>query len=1168
MDCSEKKIRKQNPRENAGIFNILSFNISETIVMGKFMTYFVSGSNVTVNEASLYASGLIGGKIVFMLYDNTYLLAVWLIGLRMQIACCTMIYRKCLKLNLSLGNENNQGKAVTLITKDVTQLLTVADCAHMLLIGIPKFFIMLSIMYTYIGVSAFAGAAIVMVMVPVNIFLGKLISQYRLKTAAHTDQRVRMTQEMLTSMRVIKMHTWENFFSKTIGRHRLNGNLENFVYIKALVFSIGQLSYRFAFYVCVITYVALGNHITAEKAFVIIGSFGAFQSLLTDYMPNGIPQMAEYKASLHRLTKFLMLDEVPDSHHEDQDNYLPIDRSVSVKDVTVKTESETVVLDSVNLNIAKGLTVVVGSTGSGKSTLLKLLLGDVAKSSGEIKVCGKVSYASQEPWIFPSTVRQNIIFGEPFDEKRYQNVIKVCALEWDLMLLTEGDQTCMSDRGLNFSRGQKARVNLARAIYRQADVYLLDDCLSSVDGRVGKHIFDECIKRFLKDFVCILVINNSLPLEGSDKVLVLSKGKIAFHDTFNNFKQWDNEEIKLELHWDALHESQDTQEEKIGQASSLVEQNKNTATNIYDEHNKIGKVRRSIYYAYFICGGGWKIFAIVAICSIASTAAASWADYFVSYWVDMEQDLAGFRMNETTDSIEYKDLESRYDIIMKTYLFVMLGAAIFTVLQALTFFFFTSRASTKIHMYVIGKIIKALMTFFDKNLSGNVLNRLSRDLAIIDEQMPSVMLDSLKVILSMYGVLIIITSVNWYFIIPSLILTVIIYIARRLYMGTGRGLKRLEGAARSPVLGHLNATLEGLTTIRASNAQELLQREFDKHQDLYSSALFMNLSTSRAFGFYLDATCNLYITIIIFSFVISKTDTLAGLVGLAISQSFSLTGLLKWAARQWAEMETQMTSTERVLEYRDTIVEVSSGNKPENWPNNGDIEYKSVNLRYSSGGGMALNDLSFHIGSREKIGIVGRTGAGKTSIISTLFRMYEYEGTILIDGIDIKSVAINYLRSKISIIPQDLVLFSGTVRNNLDPGCEYLDKVLLDALDEVGIKNSLKDLDSEIVTLSVGEKQLLCLARAIVHNNKIIVLDEATANLDPETDTFIQKIIKRKFLNCTVITIAHKLRTVINSDKIIVMDAGHVHQFGTPKDLLENKKGLFYSIVRQAGLVD
>ncbi|KAK5646547.1 hypothetical protein RI129_005011 [Pyrocoelia pectoralis] len=373
------------------------------------------------------------------------------------------------------------------------------------------------------------------------------------------------------------------------------------------------------------------------------------------------------------------------------------------------------------------------------------------------------------------------------------------------------------------------------------------------------------------------------------------------------------------------------------------------------------------------------------------------------------------------------------------------------------------------------------------------------------------------------------------------------------------------------MIGYINATLEGLTTIRASRAQTILKKEFDTHQDLYSSVVYMNIITMRAFGFYIEITCALYIAVITLTFLFFKTDTLAGKVGLAITQSFTLTSLLQSGIRQWAELENQMTSTERVLEYENLTPEVATGQQLETWPKNGTIEFKDVNLRYSGETERVLKDLSFCVGSKQKVGIVGRTGAGKTSVISSLFRMYDYEGSILIDNVEIKSVAVKFLRSKISIIPQDPILFSGTVRTNLDPYFECSDKILWDSLEEVEMKHFFKTLDSVITEggtgLSVGERQLLCLARAVVQNNNILVLDEATANIDPQTDNFIQRTIKRKFNNCTVITIAHRLYTIMDADLIIVMDAGKVVQLGSPKVLLEDKYNLFYNMVKESGIV-
>ncbi|XP_031345180.1 probable multidrug resistance-associated protein lethal(2)03659 isoform X2 [Photinus pyralis] len=1143
------------------------------LLIGKIVKSFQMNSSEGNMHVLCYSLALGSFILLKTVGFHSYMFGIERLFIRTQIAFNGLIYRKCLALGTSSSSEVASGKVITLLTKDVNGLYFSIHFFHHLWNGVIQIVVLSWMMYAQIGIPALIAMLFFLLFVPVQVYLGKWTARFRLKTAAKTDERVKITQEMLTAIRIIKMYTWEKFFGKTVNqlRKREIKDLRILFYIKAIALCFGLLSSRFAFYICVMTYIALGNHITAEKAFIVTACFGALRAVLSTFMPLGIAQMAELKASLYRITNFLMMEEVPGN-----ENLCEVkEPKICVKDVTVQNSSGAAILDKISISVSKGLTLVIGPTGTGKSTLLKLLLGDVTKAEGEIEMCGEVSYASQDPWLFPATVRQNIIFAEEFDEKRYRKVIEVCALEHDFDAFLSGDQTCVADHGLNLSKGQKARINLARAIYKKADIYLLDDCLSSVDSCVAQHIYNECIRRFLKDHLCLLVTHSALALDDTDHVLILSNGQLKFHGDFSSFKKLND--VNSVLRCNKLDEPQtlnkagDFNDACDADESSLLLQSRGEVPNLYEESNREGQVDKAVYYAYFVSGGGLKMFLIVALCSVVAQATSSWSDYFVSFWVDMEQELSGFRLNQTTNSTEYQKLEESHDNVMRLYSFVMLGTAIFTILRAYTFYTFSSKASTNIHNSVVDRILNTGMMFFDNNLSGSVLNRFSRDLGIIDEQMPNVLFECSSVILSVLAVLFVVSSVNLYFIIPSTIFTAILYLARRFYMPTGRSLRRLEGATRSPVIGHLNATLDGLTTIRASKAQDILRKEFDKHQDLYSSVVYMNIATARAFGFYLDVTCCIYITVITLLFLFFKSETLAGKVGLAITQSYTLTGLLQWGIRQWAELENQMTSTERVLEYRNLDLEDKSGCRLDNWPNHGAIEYRNVSLRYFAGGERVLKNLNLHIKSKEKVGVVGRTGAGKTSVISALFRMYEYDGTILIDGIDIQSVAADYLRLKISIIPQDPVLFSGTVRSNLDPYSEHSDKTLWDALDEVEMKRCFKSLDATIVEggmgMSVGQKQLFCLARAVVRDNSILVLDEATANIDLQTDALIQRTIKRRFSDCTVITIAHRLHTIMDSDNIIVMDASECVQFGPPSVLLADENNLFYGMVKEAGLL-
>lgn len=399
--------------------------------------------------------------------------------------------------------------------------------------------------------------------------------------------------------------------------------------------------------------------------------------------------------------------------------------------------------------------------------------------------------------------------------------------------------------------------------------------------------------------------------------------------------------------------------------------------------------------------------------------------------------------------------------------------------------------------------------------------------------------------------------------------------------------------ARSPVFTHLSTSLQGLATIRAFRAQECLKNSFDNYQDVHSSAWFMFLASSHTFGFLLDTICCVYIGVVTFSFLffvtsiyfftlieILKTlrivDASGGSVGLAITQALSMSEILQWGMRQWCEVENQMTSVERILEYTTIESEEDGGDRKqsvrEKWPENGSIVFKNVSLRYSDVQPYVLKSLNFSIQSKEKVGIVGRTGAGKTSLISALFQLNKTEGEILIDGVDTKSIHLHALRSNLSIIPQEPVLFADTLRKNLDPLNEYDDADLWNALEDIEMKDVVNNLTGGLQTkmseggsnFSVGLRQLVCLARAILRKNKILVLDEATANIDPHTDSLIQTTIRRKFENCTVLTIAHRLHTIIDSDKVLVIDAGQLIEFDHPYKLLQSN-GAFYNMVQQTG---
>lgn len=470
------------------------------------------------------------------------------------------------------------------------------------------------------------------------------------------------------------------------------------------------------------------------------------------------------------------------------------------------------------------------------------------------------------------------------------------------------------------------------------------------------------------------------------------------------------------------------------------------------------------------------------------------------------------RRNATEDIVEIK---SGYDIFNLTrdqclYIYGSIIASIFliTITRSISFYKLCMRSSQNLHDKMFYSIVNTKMRFFNTNPSGRILNRFSKDIGAVDELLPKVLLDSAQIILSMLGSLILTVSVNPYLLIPVGVIGCFFWFLRIIYLKTSKNIKRLEGITRSPVFTHLNATLQGLTTIRAYGAQDILKDEFDKHQDLHSSAWFMFISSSSAFGFALDVLCFVFTALVTFSFLISDDYKLpGGSVGLAITQATALTGLLQWGIRQSAEVANQLMSVERVLEYTQLEGEpqpVIPKTPQDNWPQNGKISFKSTGLRYAETEPLVLKNLNFTIKPKEKIGIVGRTGAGKSSLISAIFLLADVEGKIEIDDINTKDLELQLLRSKVSIIPQDPVLFSGTLRRNLDPFEEYPDNELWRALEEVELKDIAvtNKLESRVLdrgsNFSVGQRQLICLARAIIRKNKVLMLDEATANVDPQ----------------------------------------------------------------------
>nr|XP_035935992.1 multidrug resistance-associated protein 4 isoform X4 [Halichoerus grypus] len=1043
-----------------------------------------------------------------------------------------------------------------------------------------------------IGISCLAGIAVLIILLPLQSCLGKLFSSFRSKTATFTDVRIRTMNEVITGIRIIKMYAWEKSFADLITylRRKEISKILSSSYLRGMNLASFFVASKIIIFVTFTTYVLLGNVITASHVFVAVSLYGAVRLTVTLFFPAAIEKVSEAVISIQRIKNFLLLDEI--SQRTPQ---LPSDGKmiVHVQDFTAFWDkaSETPTLQGLSFTVRPGeLLAVIGPVGAGKSSLLSAVLGELPRSQGLVSVHGRIAYVSQQPWVFSGTVRSNILFGKKYEKERYERVIKACALKKDLQLLEDGDLTVIGDRGATLSGGQKARVNLARAVYQDADIYLLDDPLSAVDAEVGRHLFELCICQTLHEKITILVTHQLQYLKAASQILILKDGKMVQKGTYTEFLKSgvdfgsllkkENEEadespapgspaLRTRSFSESSVWSQQSSRPSLKDGAPEVQANESTQVAVSEESRSEGKVGLKAYKNYLIAGAHWLAIVFLILLNIIAQVAYILQDWWLSYWAN-EQSALNVTVNGKENVTEKLDLA--------WYLGIYSGLTVATVLfgtaRSLFVFYVLVHSSQTLHNKMFESILRAPVLFFDRNPIGRILNRFSKDIGHMDDLLPLTFLDFFQTFLQVLGVVGVAVAVIPWIAIPLIPLGILFFVLRRYFLETSRDVKRLESTTRSPVFSHLSCSLQGLWTIRAYKTEERFQELFDAHQDLHSEAWFLFLTTSRWFAVRLDAICAILVIVVAFGSLILATN--AGQVGLVLSYALTLMGMFQWCVRQSAEVENMMISVERVMEYTDLEKEAPweyQKRPPPSWPQEGTIVFDNVNFSYSLDGPLVLKHLTALIKSREKVGIVGRTGAGKSSLISALFRLSEPEGKIWIDKILTTEIGLHDLRKKMSIIPQEPVLFTGTMRKNLDPFNEHTDEELWNAIAEVQLKEAIEDLPGKLDTelaesgsnFSVGQRQLVCLARAILRKNRILIIDEATANVDPRTDELIQKKIREKFAQCTVLTIAHRLNTIIDSDKIMVLDSGRLKEYDEPYVLLQNEESLFYKMVQQLG---
>lgn len=1151
---------------------------------------------------------------------GSYFHHMFIIGMRVRTALVTAIYKKSLVLSSTARKESTVGEIVNLMSVDSQRFMDLMTYLNLIWSAPLQIIVALWMLFNILGLSVLAGIFVSVVLIPINIVLASHIKKKQVKQMKYKDERVKLVNEVLSGIKVLKLYAWEEAFREKINeiRNKEVKNLKQIAYLNSFTMMLWNCSPFIVALATFATYVIVdeNNHLDASTAFVSLSLFNILRFPLT-MLPHLITTMIMTSVSVKRINKYMNSEEL--ERYVTYDNSQGLALSVRNGEFTWdpvkeddKEKNVKSTLTNINLVVPRNsLITVVGQVGSGKSSLFSAILGEMTKVSGTVTLSGKVAYASQQPWIQNTTLKNNILFSKPFSKKFYDEVIEACGLKPDLEILPGGDQTEIGEKGINLSGGQKQRVSLARAVYSSADIYLLDDPLSAVDSHVGKHIFDKVIgpNGLLKSKTRILVTHSLTYLPQTDVIYVMKDGTIgevgsyqelvdskgAFADYLAQYGSEldgvdDISNIPPELvrslslrSNESSHDSEleDGRKMSIMSINRLPEKRADSLSLSADktaslsqevvklinvEAAETGQVKLTVYSDYFKAVG-YKSVAIITLAYVVWQAFSVEANVWLSQW-------------GTDKPMNGSEGKAQRDYRLGVYGGLGAGQAVGIFVGSFAVAYGTLTASNVLHNGILKNVLMSPMSFFDTTPLGRIVNRFAKDVDTVDVTIPLTLRSWLSCLLQVISTIIVITIQTPIFLVVVLPISVIYYFIQRFYLSTSRQLKRLESITRSPIYSHFSETLSGASTIRAYKAEERFCSQSSGFIDNNQICYYPSIISNRWLAIRLDFCGNIIIFFAALFAVLQKDSLDAGKVGLSVTYALLVTATLNWLVRMSSELETNIVAVERILEYSKTPTEapwVIEGKKPyDSWPDKGTVKMDNYSTRYRAGLDLVLKQISCDVKSGEKIGIVGRTGAGKSSLTLSLFRIIEAtDGKIEIDGLNIAEMGLHHLRSKITIIPQDPVLFSGTLRMNLDPFNWYSDEQLWEALDHAHLKNFVSSLDEglehEVVeggeNLSVGQRQLVCLARALLRKTKILVLDEATAAVDLETDSLIQGTIRKEFADASVLTIAHRLNTVMDYDRIMVLDQGEVAEFDSPETLLKDKDSIFYGMAKDANLV-
>ncbi|KAI1519018.1 ATPase [Pyrenophora tritici-repentis] len=1113
------------------------------------------------------------------------------------------------------GEGWGNGRIVNLMSTDTYRVDQASGFFHMIWTAPIGILITTALLLVNLKYSALPGLGLILIAMPLLGRAVKTLFRRRVVINKVTDQRVSLTQEILQGVRFVKYFGWETSFLERIQaiRKREIHGIQILLTIRNAVLSVGMSMPIFASMISFITYSQVNADLNPAPIFSSLALFNSMRIPL-NFLPLVIGQVIDANASIDRIQEFLLAEEAEESGKWDYDSKDAVvlkgadftwerhptqdpedgppgkkadakkdkkEKRASVKppqssgdttpsDTTVVEEEKPFEIKGLNLTFGRNeLVAIIGGVGSGKSSLLAALAGDMRKTSGEVIFGASRAFCPQYAWIQNATVRENIIFGKEFNKRWYDQVVDACALRPDLDMLPHNDATEIGERGITVSGGQKQRMNIARAIYFNADIVLMDDPLSAVDAHVGRHIMDNAICGLLKDKCRILATHQLHVLSRCDRIIWVDQGQVKAVDTFDNLMAHNADFVQV-MSSTAKEEEKEKEEEvdedeveaEVKSTKKQRKQKKQAAL-MQQEERATKSVSWEVWIEYIKAGGGIWVGPLIFILLVLSQGANIVTSLWLSYW--------------TSDKFGYS--KGAY---IGAYAAFGLSQAIFMFLFSFSVSIFGTRAGKVMLHRAITRVLRAPMSFFDTTPLGRITNRFSKDIDVMDNTITDSIRMYFLTLAMIISVFILIISYYYFYAIALGPLFLLFMFSAAFYRSSAREVKRHEAVLRSTVFSRFGEAVMGTATIRAYGLQDQFSKTVRAAVDDMNSAYYLTFANQRWLSVRLDLVGILLVFTTGILVVTSRFSVNPSIAGLVLSYILTIVQMIQFTVRQLAEVENNMNSTERIHHYGTQLEEeapLHMGEVRPTWPEHGEIVFDKVEMRYRAGLPLVLKGLSMHVRAGERIGVVGRTGAGKSSIMSALFRLQELSGgSIVIDGVDIGKIGLHDLRSKLAIIPQDPTLFKGTIRSNLDPFHEHSDLELWSALrqaDLVSNEQEMEDHTSRIhldsiveeegLNFSLGQRQLMALARALVRGSQIIVCDEATSSVDFETDAKIQKTIVQGFKGKTLLCIAHRLKTIINYDRICVMDAGLIAELDSPLKLYD-QGGIFKGMCDRSGI--